>query len=98
MLELLMRQKGRPISTEQFMESIWGYDSEAEINVVWAYISYLRQEGMIFERKQLCQWNLPHLFAVGLRLAARLKQIVKPGQLYLTGAAFHDKTSCVNAV
>ena len=55
-------------------------------------------EGMIFERKQLCQWNLPHLFAVGLRLAARLKQIVKPGQLYLTGAAFHDKTSCVNAV
>ena len=44
MLELLMQQKGRPISTEQFMESIWGYDSEAEINVVWAYISYLRRK------------------------------------------------------
>ncbi|WP_366916635.1 winged helix-turn-helix domain-containing protein [uncultured Oscillibacter sp.] len=26
------------------MESIWGYDSEAEINVVWAYISYLRRK------------------------------------------------------
>ncbi|MEI3361172.1 MAG: winged helix-turn-helix domain-containing protein [Oscillospiraceae bacterium] len=39
MLELLLRQQGRPISTEQFMERIWGYDSEAEINVVWAYIS-----------------------------------------------------------
>lgn len=44
MLEMLMRQRGRPISTEQFMESIWGYDSEAEINVVWAYISYLRRK------------------------------------------------------
>lgn len=44
MLELLMRQQGRLISTEQFMERIWGYDSEAEINVVWAYISYLRRK------------------------------------------------------
>ena len=44
MLELLMRQKGRLISTEQFMERIWGYDSDAEINVVWAYISYLRRK------------------------------------------------------
>ena len=44
MLEMLMRQQGRPISTEQFMERIWGYDSEAEINVVWAYISYLRRK------------------------------------------------------
>ena len=44
MLELLMRQKGRLISTEQFMEHIWGYDNDAEINVVWAYISYLRRK------------------------------------------------------
>lgn len=44
MLELLMRQKGRLISTEQFMEHIWGYGSDAEINVVWAYISYLRRK------------------------------------------------------
>ena len=44
MLELLMRQEGRLISTEQFMEHIWGFDSEAEINVVWAYISYLRRK------------------------------------------------------
>ena len=43
-LELLMRQKGRLISTEQFMEHIWGYDNNAEINVVWAYISYLRRK------------------------------------------------------
>ena len=44
MLELLMRQQGRLISTEQFMEHIWGYESAAEINVVWAYISYLRRK------------------------------------------------------
>lgn len=44
MLELLLWQKGRLISTEQFMEHIWGYDCEAEINVVWAYISYLRRK------------------------------------------------------
>lgn len=44
MLELLMRQMGRLISTEQFMARIWGCDSEAEINVVWVYISYLRRK------------------------------------------------------
>ena len=44
MLELLMRQKGRLISTEQFMERIWGYDSDAELNVVWAYIPDLRRK------------------------------------------------------
>ena len=27
-----------------FMEKIWGYDNEAEINVVWVYLSYLRKK------------------------------------------------------
>jgi len=44
MMELLMRNPRQLISTEQFMEKIWGYDSEAEINVVWVYISYLRKK------------------------------------------------------
>lgn len=44
MLEMLMTNPKRMISTEQFMERIWGYDSEAEINVVWVYISYLRKK------------------------------------------------------
>lgn len=26
------------------MEKIWGFDSEAEINVVWVYISNLRKK------------------------------------------------------
>jgi len=44
MLEMLMSNPGRLISTEQFMEKIWGYDSEAEINVVWVNISTLRKQ------------------------------------------------------
>ncbi len=44
MLELLMDNPGRLISTEQFMERIWGYETEAEINVVWVYISYIRKK------------------------------------------------------
>ncbi|MBQ8503243.1 MAG: response regulator transcription factor [Clostridia bacterium] len=44
MLEMLITNPGRLISTEQFMERIWGYETEAEINVVWVYISYLRKK------------------------------------------------------
>lgn len=44
MMEMLMKSNGRPISTESFMTRIWGYDSEAEVNVVWVYISYLRKK------------------------------------------------------
>ena len=44
MLELLMSNPGCLISTERFLEKIWGFDSGAEINVVWVYISYLRKK------------------------------------------------------
>ena len=44
MMEILMSNPGQVISSERFMEKIWGYDSEAEINVVWVYISYLRKK------------------------------------------------------
>lgn len=44
MLEILMRNAGHLISTERLMEKIWGYDSEADISVVWVYISYLRKK------------------------------------------------------
>jgi len=44
MLEMLMLNKGQLISTERFMEKIWGYDSNTEINVVWVYISYIRKK------------------------------------------------------
>lgn len=43
-LEYMMQNPNMLISTERFMEKIWGYDSEAEINVVWVYISYVRRK------------------------------------------------------
>jgi len=39
-----MSNPNQLISSERFLEKIWGYDSEAEINVVWVYISYLRKK------------------------------------------------------
>lgn len=44
MMEMLMSNPKHLISSERFMEKVWGYDSEAEINVVWVYISYLRKK------------------------------------------------------
>lgn len=44
MLELLMINEGIPISTEKFMDKIWGLDSDAEQNVVWSFLSYLRKK------------------------------------------------------
>ena len=44
MLEMLLANPGQVISTEQFMDKIWGYDSDAEQNIVWVYISYLRKK------------------------------------------------------
>ncbi|MBR6224228.1 MAG: response regulator transcription factor [Firmicutes bacterium] len=43
-MEMLMANSGQVISTERFMERVWGYDSEAEINVVWVNISGLRKK------------------------------------------------------
>ena len=44
MMEYLMVNPRRVLSTDMLMEKIWGYDNEAEINVVWVYISYLRKK------------------------------------------------------
>ncbi len=44
MMELMMANPKNLIPTERFLEKIWGYDSNAELNVVWVYISYLRKK------------------------------------------------------
>lgn len=44
MMEMFMSHPGHLISAEHFMERIWGFDSDAEINVVWVYISNLRKK------------------------------------------------------
>lgn len=44
MMELLLANPNQLISPDRFLEKIWGYDSDTEINVVWVYISYLRKK------------------------------------------------------
>ena len=44
MMEMFLANPHQLISADRFMEKIWGYDSDAEINVVWVYISYLRKK------------------------------------------------------
>lgn len=44
MIEMLMSNPRHIIPAERFMEKIWGFDNEAEINVIWVYISYLRKK------------------------------------------------------
>lgn len=49
LMVLFMRNRGRVFSTENLMNKVWGLDSDAEIDVVWTYIGFLRKK-----LKQLC--------------------------------------------
>ncbi len=44
MLEMFMKNEGKIISAEQFMEHIWSMDSDSDITTVWTYISYIRRK------------------------------------------------------
>ena len=44
LLETLISHHDTLLSTERLMESVWDYDSEADISVVWAYITSLRRK------------------------------------------------------
>lgn len=44
MLEMLMVNPAQVIPTERFLEKVWGYDSDVELNVVWVNISALRKK------------------------------------------------------
>ena len=43
-MELFMRAPRVILSAERVMERVWGWDAEAEINVVWVHISNLRKK------------------------------------------------------
>ena len=43
LMELLMANRGRCYSTEELLEKVWGYETEADLGVVWVYLSYLRK-------------------------------------------------------
>jgi DNA-binding response OmpR family regulator len=43
-MELFLRSPKVILSAERVMERVWGWDSRAEINVVWVHISNLRKK------------------------------------------------------
>ena len=43
MMEMLMTSPGRIVSVDTFMDRIWA-DGEADVNVVWVYVSNLRKK------------------------------------------------------
>lgn len=43
-MEMFMRSPNVVFSADRIMEKIWGWDSDAEINVVWVHISNLRKK------------------------------------------------------
>ena len=43
LMELLMLNRGICLSTEDILVKVWGYETEADIGVVWVYLSYLRK-------------------------------------------------------
>ena len=42
-MEMLMEHPNQVLSIQQIMDHVWGWDSDAEINVVWVNISQLRK-------------------------------------------------------
>ena len=44
LMDLFARHPGFVFSTEHLMDTIWGYDTESEIDVVWTHIGYVRKK------------------------------------------------------
>ena len=44
MMDVLILNKGIYLSSEDLLEKVWGYDSDADVGSVWVYISYLRKQ------------------------------------------------------
>ncbi len=43
-MEMLISAGGKVVSAEQIFDKVWGPDSDAEIQVVWTYVSFLRKK------------------------------------------------------
>ena len=44
LMEILMLNQGKSLTTEDLFTRVWSDDPEAEADIVWVYISYLRQK------------------------------------------------------
>lgn len=56
-MEMFMRSPKTVFSAERIMEKIWGWDSDAEINVVWVNISNLRKKMRAIKSKAAINAN-----------------------------------------
>ena len=43
LMEVLMRNQGIYLSSEELLVKVWGYNAEAGVGAVWVYLSYLRK-------------------------------------------------------
>lgn len=43
-MEMMMERPGAVVTTEMFMSHIWGWDSDADVSVVWVHISNIRKK------------------------------------------------------
>ena len=44
LMEVMINHPKQIFSADSFLEKIWGYETDADINVIWVYISYLRKK------------------------------------------------------
>ena len=44
LMELFLRHPHQVFSSEHLMETVWGLDADAEMDVVWTYIGFLRRK------------------------------------------------------
>ena len=44
LMDVLILNRGIYLSSEELLEKVWGYDSDADVGSVWVYISYLRKQ------------------------------------------------------
>ena len=43
LMEVLLRNQGIYLSSEDLLVKVWGYDTEVEVGTVWVHISALRK-------------------------------------------------------
>ena len=43
MMEVLILNRGIYLSSEDLLDKVWGFDSDADLGSVWVYVSYLRK-------------------------------------------------------
>lgn len=68
LMELLMRNQNILLSTEKILEAVWDLDTDAEINVVWVFISSLRKK----LDKIGADYTIKAVRGIGYRLEAKV--------------------------